>query len=75
MKFKFICVIVAAIIALCSTSCVENVNANTESNNYVVTLEHWNVRYNMSIYKVTSPNGNSYTILCNGNKGGICVLD
>lgn len=75
MKFKLFYVIIAAIIALCSTSCVENVKANTESDGYVITLEHWDLIHNMSVYKVILPDSTSYTLLRDDNRGGICVLD
>lgn len=76
MKFKFICVIVAAIIALCSTSCVENTQASpvTTSSEYSITRVYWDPIAELKIYKVKTPNY-TVTVLRDDDGGGLCVLD
>lgn len=76
MKFKFICVIVVAILALCSTSCVENAQAfpTTTSSDYSITRVYWDPISELKIYKVKTPNY-TVTVLRDDGKGGLCVLD
>ena len=76
MKFKFICVIVATIITLCSISCVENTQASptASSSEYSITRVYWDPMHELKIYKVKTPNC-TFTVLRDDEGGGLCVLN
>ena len=75
MRLKFIIIAVIALVAIacCTSSCVENVQAQSPSSRYSIERVHWEPFYDMKIYKVTTPHGTSY-VLWEESKGGLCTL-
>lgn len=74
MRLKFIIITVIALIAIacCTSSCIENVQAQSSSSRYSIERVHWDQSYHMKIYKVTTPHGTSYVL--HYSNGGLCTL-
>ena len=67
----FICVVISFFVFTSSTKTDEVTEIN--QNGYDITRVHYDMIYDMKIYRVKTPNG-VYTVLWEESKGGLCVL-
>lgn len=67
----FICVVISFFVFTSSTKTDEVTEIN--QNGYDITRVHYDMMYDMKIYRVKTPNG-VYTVLWEESKGGLCVL-
>ena len=54
-------------------SCVGKAEAKPQASSYSITRVHYDVVYDMNIYRVSTPKG-TFEVLWEKEKGGLCVL-